>query len=337
MVRREPHLEDDGATLAATPRGYDRRAHRRRQHEEAAHHTSTGYRGGDRNEAWDDGYDDDVYDQHTMDAAPYGVIDRILAAPARVALTTVSLIAFAVIGVNAAYLQPGAHPAPMLSTRDAPAAAPLPDRATNTAVQPSQRALIAAPAPSVPPARITETASIGPTAAPDRAGDDIASLLQQPRFQPPVPMPRTAAVGAQTRRAAAPAAQPTPQPTTPAAPAPRAVETSAVTDPIGALLAPVIAPNPTAGTNQPLPQAPLPQAGSQSEPSAQTQPVIAAVQAILADMGYAPGSIDGVMGPSTEEAIRRFQLRRALSPDGQISNELLREIERVTGTRISAS
>jgi hypothetical protein len=253
------------------------------------------------------------------DDAPETLIDRVLAAPGRLGVTVAAFVAFAVVGVNAAYMQPGAHPAPMLSTRaDAPAQ-PLP----NTAFLQSDRAITMAPAPIVPPSRAYDATTH--SAQPGQALAELTSLQTTgPRFAVPAPIARPAF----TAVAAVPTPAPVPRAAIPSALVQRAVETIAVSDPIGALLAPVVRPNPTAGTNQPLPRA----AATRS-----AQPVVAAVQAVLADMGYQPGSIDGVIGPSTEEAIRRFQLRRALEPNGQITTDLLEEIQRVTGTRINAS
>lgn len=295
MVRHEPfidpheenHMQDDELYVYRGPNA------RTRAHQ--------GHRDGYADD--DLGYDDPYGDE------PYGLVDRILAAPGKLAMSTVALVAFAVIGVNAAYLQPGAHPAPLLSTRGEAPAQPLPAESSFRL----QRSITMAPTPVVRPARTD-----GTTASVSQQHDDdaIASLLPRAPYAVPTPIPRPSFAAR------------TPVSSAPVQPAARRVETIAVNDPIGALLAPVVAANPTAGTNQPLP------------PAAQTrsaQPVIAAVQAVLAEMGYAPGSIDGVVGPSTEEAIRRFQLRRALEPNGQINADLLREIERVTGTRIAAS
>jgi hypothetical protein len=273
-------------------------------------------RGAQGHEAYgDDGYDDG----YGYEEEPYGLIDRILAAPGKLAVTTVALVAFAVVGVNAAYMQPGAHPAPLLSTRDQAPALALPQDGSLL----QERSITMAPAPIVPPSRSYDATASIPSQTPT-VRDGIASLIDRQPYAAPAPTPRP-------QFAAAPVSQPVatvPVAQRPSAPVPRRVETIAVNDPIGALLAPVVTPNPTAGTNQPLP----PSAATRS-----AQPLVAAVQAVLADMGYQPGSIDGVIGPSTEEAIRRFQLRRALEPNGQITNDLLREIERVTGTRITSS
>ena len=62
-------------------------------------------------------------------------------------------------------------------------------------------------------------------------------------------------------------------------------------------------------------------------------PQVEAVQRVLADFGYAPGPIDGHMGPSTRAAIRRFEAQRGLAPTGEISGRLLEELEAVSGIR----
>jgi peptidoglycan hydrolase-like protein with peptidoglycan-binding domain len=55
------------------------------------------------------------------------------------------------------------------------------------------------------------------------------------------------------------------------------------------------------------------------------------VQQILADLGYAPGPVDGAMGASTTHAIAAFQHDRKIHETGRITPELLRELKRVTG------
>jgi peptidoglycan hydrolase-like protein with peptidoglycan-binding domain len=55
------------------------------------------------------------------------------------------------------------------------------------------------------------------------------------------------------------------------------------------------------------------------------------VQQTLADLGYAPGPIDGAWGANTASAISAFQRDRSLAETGQITPELLSELERVTG------
>jgi peptidoglycan hydrolase-like protein with peptidoglycan-binding domain len=55
------------------------------------------------------------------------------------------------------------------------------------------------------------------------------------------------------------------------------------------------------------------------------------VQQILADLGYAPGSIDGAAGEATKRAISSFQRDRKIAETGKITPELLAELKRVTG------
>jgi peptidoglycan hydrolase-like protein with peptidoglycan-binding domain len=58
---------------------------------------------------------------------------------------------------------------------------------------------------------------------------------------------------------------------------------------------------------------------------------VKAVQQILADLGYAPGTIDGALGPATASAISAFQRDRKIRQTGRITPELLHELKRVTG------
>jgi peptidoglycan hydrolase-like protein with peptidoglycan-binding domain len=55
------------------------------------------------------------------------------------------------------------------------------------------------------------------------------------------------------------------------------------------------------------------------------------VQQVLADLGYAPGPVDGALGTSTARAITAFQHDRKLPETGRISPDLLRELKQVTG------
>jgi peptidoglycan hydrolase-like protein with peptidoglycan-binding domain len=67
---------------------------------------------------------------------------------------------------------------------------------------------------------------------------------------------------------------------------------------------------------------------------------VQSVQQTLADLGYAPGPIDGAWGENTASAISAFQRDRNLQQTGQITPELLKEFQRVTGqvsTRASLS
>lgn len=58
---------------------------------------------------------------------------------------------------------------------------------------------------------------------------------------------------------------------------------------------------------------------------------VISVQQILADLGYAPGPIDGAWGENTARAVTAFQRDRNLNPTGTITPELLQEFQRITG------
>ena len=55
------------------------------------------------------------------------------------------------------------------------------------------------------------------------------------------------------------------------------------------------------------------------------------VQQVLAELGYAPGIIDGAWGQKTAEAVRAFQRDRNMAATGSLTPELLAEFQRVTG------
>jgi peptidoglycan hydrolase-like protein with peptidoglycan-binding domain len=77
--------------------------------------------------------------------------------------------------------------------------------------------------------------------------------------------------------------------------------------------------------------------GGPAQPAGATGSVAAkgsnvkAVQQVLADLGYAPGPVDGALGGATARAISAFQHDRKITETGRISPELLRELKRVTG------
>lgn len=53
---------------------------------------------------------------------------------------------------------------------------------------------------------------------------------------------------------------------------------------------------------------------------------VMAIQRALADLGYAPGPVDGVAGPSTTSAIRRYQAAAGLPVNGEVSPALLEDL-----------
>jgi peptidoglycan hydrolase-like protein with peptidoglycan-binding domain len=56
---------------------------------------------------------------------------------------------------------------------------------------------------------------------------------------------------------------------------------------------------------------------------------VRAIQAGLARLGYSPGPQDGVLGPLTRDAIRKFERDRNLKETGALSDELAQEITRI--------
>ncbi len=62
--------------------------------------------------------------------------------------------------------------------------------------------------------------------------------------------------------------------------------------------------------------------------------LILSVQRALADLGYAPGPINGTMGQPTNDAIRRFQADRGMSITGTLTVTLVLELEAVSGVSL---
>lgn len=57
-----------------------------------------------------------------------------------------------------------------------------------------------------------------------------------------------------------------------------------------------------------------------------------ALQVDLAKLGFDPGSTDGILGSQTRKAVRGYQKRRGLVPDGYASEQLFAQIERELGS-----
>ena len=66
--------------------------------------------------------------------------------------------------------------------------------------------------------------------------------------------------------------------------------------------------------------------GGTSPPTEEQQKLTAQAQKILTDLGYQPGEADGLAGPKTREAIRRFQADSDMPADGQVSPALLKRL-----------
>ena len=62
-----------------------------------------------------------------------------------------------------------------------------------------------------------------------------------------------------------------------------------------------------------------------------TRAETAELQRRLAELGYDPGGVDGIAGPNTRAAVRRFQADAGLAPDGFLSAALLERVRRASG------
>lgn len=58
------------------------------------------------------------------------------------------------------------------------------------------------------------------------------------------------------------------------------------------------------------------------------------VQIGLAELGYNPGPVDGALGRQTEIAIREFEVHRDLPITGKVSQRLIDELRKVTGSSV---
>ncbi len=56
------------------------------------------------------------------------------------------------------------------------------------------------------------------------------------------------------------------------------------------------------------------------------------VQILLADLGYEPGKPDGIVGPVTIRALEQFQRNQGLPVDGELSVELLTQLQAIRAT-----
>ena len=55
------------------------------------------------------------------------------------------------------------------------------------------------------------------------------------------------------------------------------------------------------------------------------------LQQKLTQLGYQLGKVDGVYGPKTEDAVKRFQKKRGLKVDGVAGEKTITELKRLTG------
>ncbi len=91
----------------------------------------------------------------------------------------------------------------------------------------------------------------------------------------------------------------------------------------------------SAAEAKPAPK-PVKQASAEPKADAKADASVKQAQQMLADLGYAPGPVDGAMGAETERAIAAFQRDRKLAETGRVSPQLLKEMRAVTGKEIAS-
>jgi hypothetical protein len=58
-----------------------------------------------------------------------------------------------------------------------------------------------------------------------------------------------------------------------------------------------------------------------------TAPMVARAQQLLAELGYDPGTADGILGEQTKVAVREFERRSGLDETGEVNSELVAKLE----------
>jgi peptidoglycan hydrolase-like protein with peptidoglycan-binding domain len=212
-----------------------------------------------------------------------------------------AVAAVGAILINALYLQPGPHPAPIFSVRARPVSADQTGSVVNVLPRPRPADLFSAKPDAAVSAR--------PRA--ELIADIQRELLHRGFYDGPVdglPGPRTDTAIQDFSEAAG--LRPAPDPSeellrtlarsTVKAPAARGPATASRSDAIGE----IIVPSPRRVTT---------------------------VQRALNEFGYGPLKANGVIGPDTRAAIEKFERERKLPITGQISDRLIRELAAATG------
>jgi len=267
--------------------------------------------------------------------------------PRQSVATVMGVAAAAIIIVNALFLQPGRHPAPIFSLERPPAATldpgpPQPRLAEAPAASPPAAVPVPIPVPMARPAPAAAAPIAAPMTAPAPAprnrGDIITDIQRELARKGFYDAAVDGIWGSRTDMAIrdfaqaaglrfAPeasedvlnliAASSVSKSNSPRAPSgSRETTGGAHADPIAAMLTPP--------REIPAPAAPAAAAQTDSKR-------ILAVQSALSDFGYGQIRLTGTMGAQTQAAIERFERSRRIPVTGQISERLLRELTVVTG------
>ncbi|HWM80529.1 MAG TPA: peptidoglycan-binding domain-containing protein [Pseudolabrys sp.] len=263
--------------------------------------------------------------------------------PRQTVATFMAVSAAIIIIVNALFLQPGQHPAPIfaLERQPAPVAALDPAPPRPRVVEAAPPAI--SPAPSVPAASVpAPVAKPAPVAAPSprNRGDIITDIQRELARKGFYDAAVDGIWGSRTDMAIRDFAQAAglrfapeasedvlnliaASPVTKSA-SPRATTGARETtggarhDPIAEMLTPPR-------------EIPMPAAATPAQPNTRR---ILAVQRALSEFGYGQIRLTGTMGPETQAGIERFERSRRIPVTGQLSDRLLRELAVVTGQTI---
>ncbi|WP_229729214.1 peptidoglycan-binding domain-containing protein [Agaricicola taiwanensis] len=211
------------------------------------------------------------------------------------------------IVVNALALQNGTHPAPIFSPS---AAAPTP--AVPAVPMPPQRQThVSGPAATAtPPAVPAITGSAGPSQKDVLLGVQ-AELARLGRYDGPVDGlygPKTEFAIREYERATGKA--------------PTGEASQNMLEALKATRVPTATPSPRGGEASATPAASAAAASSNR---------ILTIQRVLAEQGYGPIKLDGVVGEETKAAIFRFEIHRNLPPTGELSPRFVRELSAISG------
>lgn len=225
------------------------------------------------------------------------LISRLMERPLDLAAALTAVAAMGAIVVNALYLQPGAHPAPIFPVRNV--------------LKPAQPGVVAPPAPRPRPAELGGRTMSASAARPELVVE-IQRELQRRGFYDGM---LDGVLGSKTDAAIRDFEQ-----------AAGLKASGEASDELLRRLAKSnvkAAPRPPgigAGRPDPL--------GDLIAPPAKR---VMAVQRVLSDFGYAQLRPTGVMNPETSSAIEKFERERKLPVTGMISDRLVRELAATTG------
>ncbi|MGX1306867.1 peptidoglycan hydrolase-like protein with peptidoglycan-binding domain [Amorphus suaedae] len=218
----------------------------------------------------------------------------VRARPKAVLLTLASVFSLTAISVNALYLQPGKHPAPMFSHQPAP-------------VRTASLSDDVAPAPATLPATSAgQDRETAPAPPPDNMVAAIQTALKARGLYSDAV---DGAMGPATRAAIS------------------AYEQKMGLDVTGAPSLGLLAS--LSGPATKPPSAPSSTASQGS--STPSRAVVQRLQKALVAAGYGPITVDGLYGSETAGAIRRYQLDHGMSVNGNVSDPLLAKLGVVAG------